>query len=323
MSSTFPRQLVLAFLAVKFIFIIIYETLTRGKGKCKCTTKLEGKVALVTGGNSGIGFETAKDLARRGATVVIASRNIEKSEAAVKDIIEATGNRNVFYKSLNLLKFSSIEKFADEFNKAYDRLDILVNNSGSSLAKQSLSEDGVEKVIQTNYVGPFLLTELLMDKLKASQPSRIVIVASVAHEFHDIDAEDVVGMKPAGVWTRYSNSKMYNILWAKALAKRLPKGVTANALHPGVVKTEIFNVLSIKVRNIVLWVIGTFFKNSEEGAQTTIHLCVAPSLEGVSGEYFEDCRMSAANRVTNDEKLVDKVWESTMTLVKDRLPKSL
>ncbi|KAL0849726.1 hypothetical protein ABMA28_011684 [Loxostege sticticalis] len=319
MYSTIARL----YLFLKIAVIVVFETVTLGKAKCKCKTKLDGKVALITGGNTGIGLETARDLARRGATVIIASRNVEKSEAAVKDIIKTTGNTKVHFKRLNLLKFSSIIKFADEFNKEYNNLDILVNNSGTTMFKQSLSEDGVERVIQINYVGPFLLTNLLMNKLIASKPSRIVIVSSKANEFHEIDPDDIAGVKPLDVLTRYSNSKLYDILWAKALAKRLPEGVTANAIHPGIVKTEIFNSLSDRMRKVVLWVISVFFKNAEEGAQTTIHACVAPELELVSGEYFEECRIRLANKVTRDEKLVDYVWENAMKLVNDRLPRPL
>ncbi|KAL0849724.1 hypothetical protein ABMA28_011682 [Loxostege sticticalis] len=319
MYSTITR----VYLFLKLTVIIIFETLTQGKARCKCKTKLDGKVALITGGNTGIGLETARDLARRGATVIIASRNVEKSEIAVQDIIKTTGNTNVHFKSLNLLKFSSIQQFAHEFDKEYHRLDILVNNSGAILDKQDFSEDGVERMIQINYVGPFLLTELLMHKLIASKPSSIVIVSSKAHELHDADPNDIAGLTPLKLWTRYSNSKLFTILWARALAKRLPDGVTANALHPGIIKTEIFDGMLEWVRKVVLWVISLFFKNAEEGAQTTIHACVAPELELVTGEYFEECRIKSANKVTRDEKLVDYVWENTMKLVKDRLPKPL
>ncbi|CAK1543592.1 unnamed protein product [Leptosia nina] len=140
------------------------------KEVCNCETKLHGKVALVTGGNSGIGKETARDLARRGARVIIASRDNKKSEAAVNDIIYTTGNANVLYRHLDLAKVESIRQFAEDF-KDEDRLDILVNNSGVGGLKNKCNERNIDVIMQINYFGPVLLTNLLLDKLKKSAPS--------------------------------------------------------------------------------------------------------------------------------------------------------
>lgn len=291
-------------------------------GVCKCkNVELKGKVALITGGNSGIGRETATDLARRGATVIIASRDSKKSEEAVKDIIASTGNTNVFYKSLNLAKFSSIREFAADFNKSYDRLDILVNNAGCAGLKPVLTEDGIEKVTQINYVGPFLLTNLLLDKLVDSKPSRIVVVSSKANQYHDFNHDDIAAVKTGDSllgWKIYANSKLCQILWTKALAKRLPQGVTVNALHPGVVKTDIFNKLQGWWKVVALWIIDVLFKTAEEGAQTSIHLCVSPELDDVTGEYFAECQIAAPAKMAEDDKVVEKVWESTLELIKGK-----
>lgn len=291
-------------------------------GVCKCkNVELKGKVALITGGNSGIGRETATDLARRGATVIIASRDTKKSEEAVKDIIASTGNNNVFYKSLNLAKFSSIREFAADFNKSYDRLDILVNNAGCAGLKPVLTEYGVEKVTQINYVGPFLLTNLLLDKIVDSKPSRIVVVSSKANQYHDFNPDDITAVKTGDSllgWKIYANSKLCQVLWTKALAKRLPQGVTVNALHPGVVKTDIFNKLQGWWKVVALWIIDVLFKTAEEGAQTSIHLCVSPELDDVTGEYFAECQIAAPAKLAEDDKVVEKVWESTLELIKEK-----
>ncbi|XP_045505480.1 retinol dehydrogenase 11-like [Colias croceus] len=208
------------------------------KEVCRCKTKLNGKVALVTGGNSGIGLETARELASRGAKVIIASRDVARSAAAVSDIISTTGNPHVHHKHLDLSKFGSIRTFAEDFNKNEDELHILVNNAGMAGTKPKLSEDGIEMSMQINHFGPALLTDLLIDKLKASASSRIIFVSSLLHQRAKLDFSDLIGKNVVNPLTRYANSKLFNIMWAKALAKRLPKGVTANSLHPGVVKTD-------------------------------------------------------------------------------------
>ncbi|CAG9796052.1 unnamed protein product [Diatraea saccharalis] len=309
------------FYSVVVIIIAIFGTrlwVEPFKAVCKCKTSLKGKVALVTGGNAGIGLETARGLAKRGAKVIIASRDEEKSKEAVADIIKTTGNSNVEYRRLDLSKFWSIRKFTDDFNKAFDRLDILVNNAGAGGLAESLNEYGIDRVTQINYVGPFLLTNLLLKKLIHSKPSRIVIVSSYANNLHSFDIKDLVGKRKIGIWKKYCNTKVCNIMWAKALAKRLPEGVTANSLHPGIVKTDIFIRLTKYLKIILTWVIGAFFKTPEEGAQTSIHLCVAPELAEVTGKYFSDCKLSDPAKITTNDQLVDQLWEETMLLVENK-----
>lgn len=301
-------------IALIFIGLKIYSTLT--KRKCTSNAKLHGKVALITGGNSGIGLETARDLARRGAAVIIASRDVNKSSRAVADIIETTGNENVSQMHLDLAKFSSVRKFAAEFDKLYDRLDILVNNAGCAGLKHSVTEDGIDIVMQINYFGPFLLTNLLKTKLIASKPSRIVIVSSKAHQYAKFDIEDIKGLSKIHYFTRYGNSKLCNILWTKALAKNLPLGVTANSLHPGVVQTDIFNRLPPIIRKVTLFLIGAIFKSAEEGAQTAIHLAVAEEVEDKTGGYYCECVKASADEsdLAKDEDLVDKVWAKSLLI---------
>lgn len=307
------------FTGITFVILSGFKIVTFfTKTWCKSDAKLHGKVVLITGGNSGLGYETAKDLARRGATIIIASRNEAKSAKAVKKIIELTGNRNVEHRHLDLAKFDSVRTFAEDFNRSFKRLDILVNNAGCAGLKHNVTKDGISVVMQINYFGPFLLTNLLKDKLIASKPSRIVIVSSLAHQVAKLDLEDLIGLNEYHYFTTYNNTKLCNILWAKALAKKLPVGVTANALHPGIVQTDIFNKIPPLLREIVIYLIGAVFKTAEEGAQTIIHLAVSEEVEGKTGGYYSECARSTITEsdAARDEKLIDTVWEKSLQITK-------
>lgn len=283
------------------------------KGLCKCDARLTGRVALVTGGNSGIGLETARALAHRGARVIIAARDAAKSQRAIEDIISTSGNKAVEHRHLDLSKFSNVRRFADEFNRTVDRLDILVNNAGAAGVKQRLTADGIDLVMQVNYMSAFLLTNLLLEKLAASKPSRIVIVTSYGHKLANFDPEDLAGVKSRGYWTKYANSKLCQVLWTKALARRLPAGVTVNCLHPGIVRTNIFDKFPNTLRKLVLSVIEVLFKTPHEGAQTSLHLCVAPELEHATGGYYSDCARAQESKLARDERLVERVWNDSVT----------
>lgn len=284
------------------------------KGVCKCDVNLKGRVALITGGNNGIGLETARALAQRGARVIIASRDAAKSQNAVEDIIKTTGNKTVEYRHLDLSKFSNVRQFAKDFNRSVNRLDILVNNAGAAGIKQCLTIDGIDLVMQVNYLSAFLLTNLLLDKLIASKPSRIVIVTSYAHKSANFDANDLAGVKSKGYWTKYTNSKLCQVLWTKALSRHLPTGVTVNCLHPGIVRTDIWNKIPYYLRKILLNIIEIVFKTPIEGAQTSLHLCVAPNLEQATGGYYADCSLSQESTVALDEQLAERVWNDSVML---------
>ncbi|CAG4916134.1 unnamed protein product [Colias eurytheme] len=223
------------------LFCIITRVLVEPRTvKCKCTARLDGKIILVTGGNSGIGFQTAKDLASRGARVIIA--DVNNAEHSVQSIIETTGNKSVEYRHLDLADFKSVRAFAEDFNKTIDHLDILVNNAGIISTKNCITSDGVELTMQVNYLGPFLLTYLLMDTLAKSINSRIVIVASGLYYKGEVDLQDLRGLKTKNYAKCYLNSKLCTFLWTKALAKKMPKNVCAFCLHPGMVNTNIFGL---------------------------------------------------------------------------------
>ncbi|KAJ8710189.1 hypothetical protein PYW07_009555 [Mythimna separata] len=285
------------------------------KGVCTSKVRLDGKIALVTGGNQGIGLETARDLGARGARVLIACRDAKKAAAAIADIAATTGNNLVEYRPLDLARFSSVRQFAEDFNSSYDRLDILVNNAGCGGLKPRLTEDGIDEVMQVNYFGAFLLMNLLLDKLIASKPSRIVIVSSWFHLFARLRVEDLHkfgGIGYFGQFFTYANSKLCDVLLTKALAKRLPEGVTVNSLHPGVVKTDIFQTLPFVVCKTMNLLCDVLYKTPKEGAQTQIYLSVSEEVEGVRGKYFMECKEAEYNRQADDDELVEQVWHKSL-----------
>ncbi|CAH2071132.1 unnamed protein product, partial [Iphiclides podalirius] len=284
-------------------------------GICKCSKHLVGKVVIITGGNTGIGFETAKDLAARGARVILACRSEERGTDARDRIIKATDNNNIHYRHLDLASLSSVRKFAEEFLQNENRLDILINNAGVFGSDNVKTEDGLLLGMQTNHFGPFLLTVLLLPLLKSSSPSRIINVSSIAHRDGFIDFQNMNGEKETEKTINkryvYSNSKLCNILMASELSNRLQgTGVTANSLHPGIVKTEILHDINIPLFQWLLPLIKLCSKNPWEGAQTTIYLAVSPEVSDVSGKYFADCHIKNVSASQgHDTQVARKLWE--------------
>ncbi|XP_063533394.1 retinol dehydrogenase 11-like, partial [Cydia strobilella] len=304
------------------LFFLIFVTWVYVKfttGICKSSRHLVGKVVIVTGANAGIGFETAKNLAERGARVIMACRNEGRATVARDQIVAATGNPDVHYRHLDLASLKSVREFADNINKTEERLDILINNAAIYGSKLEKTEDGLLLGMQSNHFGPFLLTNLLLPKLKSSAPSRIVNVSSIAYERGIIDFNNLNGEKETDetihVSKVYSASKLCNILMTVELDRQLHgTGVTVNCLHPGVVDTEILTF--IPVFNQLLPLLRLFFKNSWEGAQTTVHLAVAPEVASISGRYFKDCHEAIPSKSAQDLKVARELWEVSEKFVK-------
>ncbi|XP_017027221.1 retinol dehydrogenase 12 isoform X1 [Drosophila kikkawai] len=209
-------------------------------GKFRKQTDETGKVAIVTGGNTGLGKETVMELARRGATIYMACRNKEKGEKARREIVKTTGNSNVFSRECDLSSQDSIREFVSGFKKEQRELHILINNAGVFWVPRSLTKEGYEMHLGVNHIGHFLLTHLLLDVLKRSAPSRVVVVSSKAHERGQIQSEDINSNRSYDEGVAYCQSKLANILFARELAIRLEgTGVTVNALNPGIADTEI------------------------------------------------------------------------------------
>jgi NAD(P)-dependent dehydrogenase (short-subunit alcohol dehydrogenase family) len=268
---------------------------------------LEGKTCLITGANSGIGKETAQALAQMKANVVMVCRNKEKGEAARQKIEKKTGNASVDLLLCDLSSLAGVRTLAAEVRNRYGKLHVLVNNAGL-FSLSGKTEDGFEKTLAVDYLAPFLLTNLLLELLRSSAPSRIVNVSSVGHFGGHIDIDAIQkGSTPSG-WGAYSNSKLALVMFTYELARRLQgTGVTANCLHPGAVATNIWRIPPAVVR--------PFLKSAKDGAETSIYLASAPEVEGVTGKYFENKSEKKSSEESYDEKKALALWDVSSKMV--------
>ncbi|XP_075772196.1 retinol dehydrogenase 13-like [Pelodiscus sinensis] len=281
-----------------------------------CPADLSGKTALVTGANCGIGKCVALDLARRNARTILACRSRERGQAAVEEIRRATGNPHVRLCIVDTSSMASVRRFAQQIQQEEKRLDILVNNAGATGIPFSITAEGLEQIFATNYLGPFLLTNLLLDTIKASAPARIVNVSSFRHVGGKADVRLLTGQeKTRGFDQTYCSTKLMNILFTQELARRLQgTGVTANAPNPGIVKTEIMRHFNWLVR-LLFSISSLFISSAEQGAVSTIFCAVAEELEGVSGKYVDsDCRLVLPSAAARDQGLARKLWEESERL---------
>lgn len=289
-------------------------------GVCKSKARLDGKTVIVTGANTGIGKETALEMARRGARVILACRDMAKAEKVAREIRETTANKNILVKKLDLASLKSIRSFGEEIMREESRLDILINNAGIMRCPHWKTEDGFEMQFGVNHLGHFLLTNLLIDLLKKTSPSRIINVSSLYHKWGKINFDDLDSDKGYDPGAAYAQSKLANILFTRELSTRLNgTGVTANSLHPGVVRTELgrhvtksLTLLKKIVYSPVVWVI---MKTPLQGAQTTIHCAVSEELENVTGRYFSDCAETEPAKQAMDDGVAKKLWEVSTELV--------
>lgn len=298
----------LFWLIVILILVKIYNKITNGK--CYSDNVMSGKVVIVTGGNSGIGYQTALELARRGAKVILGCRDEERGKNAVASIIKKTKNKFVRYMHLDLSSFASIRKFVEDFKSSEAKLDILINNAGASGVHRDMTEDGLIRDMQVNYFGPFLLTILLTPILKKSEPSRVIIVTSTLHRFGTINDLN----NPHSFMRTYCDSKLCNILFSNELARRLEDtGVSVNSLHPGHVNTSFYKATILeKVRSLILY---SFFKNPVEGAQTSLYLAISDEIDQVTGGYFVDCKEGYMGMKARNEDLAARLWEMSEKMV--------
>uniref|UniRef100_A0A3Q4ANV3 Uncharacterized protein n=1 Tax=Mola mola TaxID=94237 RepID=A0A3Q4ANV3_MOLML len=277
--------------------------------------RLDGKTVIITGANTGIGKETAKDLARRGARIVMACRDLERAEEARLDILEDTGNENVVIRKLDLSDTRSIRAFAELINKEERQVNVLINNAGVMMCPFSKTTDGFEMQLGVNHLGHFLLTYLLLDLIKRSTPARIVIVASVAHTWTSLRLDDINSERSYDTMKAYGQSKLANVLFARSLAKRLQgTGVCVFSLHPGVVQSDLWR----HQHQCIQWAVKIcriFTKTTVEGAQTTIYCAVEPHLESRSGGYFSDCAAARCSRAASDDDLAQKLWEISCNML--------
>jgi len=276
---------------------------------------VDKKTALITGANTGMGKETARELAKAGLRLIMTSRARESGEAAVREIAAETGNADIELMLLDLASQRSIRDFALEFQKRFDRLDILVNNAGVSIVDPALTPDGLEWTVGVNAFGPFLLTNLLLDLLKRSAPSRIVTVASGMHAISRLSLDQYEkGVPPGsrGVWSgnkAYADSKLMNILFTYELSRRLAgTRVTATCAQPGLVNSEFFR--NQKRMPFMLKVMKRLIgKTPAEGARTAVYLALSPEVEGQTGVCYDDMRPARTSSRSYDTELARRFWE--------------
>jgi NAD(P)-dependent dehydrogenase (short-subunit alcohol dehydrogenase family) len=281
----------------------------------KYANNLSDKVCLVTGATSGIGEVTAEALATMGASVVMLSRNPGRCTRTAERIRSKSGNPAVDFLVADLSSQAEIRRVATEFRQRYDRLDILVNNAGGFFLKRQESSDGIELTFALNHLNYFLLTNLLLDLLKASAPARIVNVSSGAHNGGRIDFEDLQGKRSYGGWKAYSQSKLANVLFTYELARRLDGDqVTVNALHPGFVATG-FAKNNGWFASIGLSIVHLFARKPEEGARTVIYLASSPEVAGVTGKYFHDGKPVPSDPVSYNVETARKLWQVSAQMV--------
>ncbi len=268
--------------------------------------ELKDKVCMITGATSGIGRETAKALAAKGAILVLPIRDSLKGDTLKDEILEQTPGAKIELMHCDLGSFASIRDFAKEFESRYDKLHILINNAGIWETKRNLSDDGIERNFAVNHLAPFLLTNLLLDTIKASAPARIVNVASEAHRQGKIQFSDIEFEKKYSSLKAYGQSKLANILFTKKLSQKLKDtGVTVNCLHPGVVSTNLFD----KMPSIIIKAMGLFMISPEKGAQTTIYLATSPEVEDKSGGYYAKSKPKKPSSEALRQNVADKLWE--------------
>ena len=279
---------------------------------------LSGRTVLITGGNSGIGKATATALATAGATVVITARNAERGREAVDEIKRASANAAVEVRDLDLARLSTVRSFAEGFLADYPKLDVLILNAGLTAAKRQVTDDGFELLFQVNHLGHFLLTRLLQDRLIESAPSRVVVVASVAHkQARGIDFDDLQSERSYSHMRVYARSKLANILFAGELARRLEgANVTVNALHPGTVRTgwggdgEGGLILGMGLK-LASWA----FLSPEQGAQTSVYLAASPDVAGKTGGYYVKRRLQQPSAAARDDEAARRLWEVSEELL--------
>jgi retinol dehydrogenase-14 len=279
------------------------------------TGPLAGRTVLVTGATGGIGRATAMGLATMGANLAITGRDRERTEGAAREIrAVSSGQVDLFVADLS--SQSEVRRLADEVLQTYPRIDVLINNVGGYWNTRHVTADGLERTFALNHLAPFLLTNLLLDRLKQSAPARVVTVASNAHATGQIDFDDLQGERSYSGSRAYNQSKLANILFTYELARRLQaSAVTANTLHPGVVNTSFGAEDPGGIQRLIIPFARPFMKAPEQGAATSIHLASSPGLEQVTGSYFANSKPKRSSKRSYDEAAAARLWQTSADLV--------
>ncbi|MHA2021453.1 MAG: SDR family oxidoreductase [Candidatus Thorarchaeota archaeon] len=275
-----------------------------------------GKVCIVTGSNSGIGKETALALTGMGATVIMAVRDLERGETARAEIIKRTGKDTIDLMMCDLSSTQSIRQFVQDFSGKYDRLDVLINNAGAACHERQITEDGFERSLAVNYLGPFLLTRELLPLLERSAPSRVINLTSGLHARAKIDFDDIQSERNYKGMSVYQNTKLMILMYTYELARHLEgTGVTANVVQPGFVATNLGANMGGLRNKIMFKLVRPFQINAQKGAETSIYTATSPELEGVSGRYFAKSQERPSSEESYDESAQKRLWDVAESLL--------
>ncbi|XP_017762026.1 PREDICTED: retinol dehydrogenase 13-like isoform X2 [Eufriesea mexicana] len=271
------------------------------------------KIVIVTGANTGIGKEVVRDLAKREAKVIMACKDMDRCENARTEIVLESMNKYVYCRKCDLASQTSIRNFVKQFKEEHDKLHVLVNNAGIMRCPKIYTEEGIEMQLGVNHMGHFLLTNLLLDTLKNSAPSRIINVSSNAHKRGKIKLKDLNNDKDYEPGEAYAQSKLAIVLFTKELAKKLNgTGVTVNAVHPGIVRTEITRYMKIYQHVLGRFFVNTFtwffMKPPIKGAQPVLFTIMDPSLNDVTGAYIADNKISNVSDEANNQEIAKWLW---------------
>lgn len=277
---------------------------------------MNGKICLVTGATNGIGKATAQALAQMGAAVVIVGRSPAKCAAVVDEIKQISGNDAVEALIADLSIMAEVRQVAEQFKAKYQKLHVLVNNAGGAFMKREVTSEGFERTFALNHLNYFLLTNLLLDTLKASAPARIVNVSSDAHKSAALDFDDLQSEKGNFGLKAYGRSKFANVVFSYELARRLSgSSVTVNALHPGLVRTGFASNMGALPSAIIDFFMRFVALTPEQGAQTSVYLATSPQLEKVTGKYWTKSKALPSGRATYDEATWARLWEVSDQMV--------
>lgn len=314
MGYKLPRPFIIGSgFATAFTAVYLLKTKIHGGLYEHKQQKMTDKIVIVTGANTGIGKQVVFDFASRDAKVIMACRSLYKCEKARKEIILKTKNKYVYCRECDLASQESIRKFVEQFNKEHEKLNILVNNAGIMRCPQSYTKEGIETQFGVNHIGHFLLTNLLLDKLKTSAPSRIIMLSGPVYRHGKLNMTDLNLTDHYDAGAAYAQSKLAVMLFTKELAEKLKdSGVTVNAVYPGLVNSDLgrhmayYNNYFAKIfTKPILWF---FLKPPVLGAQPVIHAALHPSLEHVTGAYISNYEVTEVNDTAKDQKLSKWLW---------------
>src|SRR5438445_4808575 len=278
-------------------------------GNVSDVTTMKDRGVMVTGANSGIGNATSVALDKMGATIVMVARNAEKGETTRTEIMKESQNNSVDLFLADLSSLDSVRQLAAEFQKRYSKLHVLINNAGLFNQRRHVTTDGYENTFATNYLSPFLLTNLQLDLLKASAPSRIINVSSVGHYNGHINFDDLNLEKEYGGWKAYQQSKLALVLFTHELARKLQgTGVTVNSVQPGTVATNIWS-RPMGPLGFIMAVPKLFMTSPDKGAETVVYLASSPDAENTSGEYWDKLKVKKSSEESYNEEVAKRLWE--------------